>query len=65
MRPYPPQCHQCGETLRGRVVWLEMNARTTTYHANEGEVSPEESQGCFPFGAACARTVLANGGRRK
>ena len=57
------RCQRCGESLRsGREVWLEMNTRDATYH-EEGVVPPSESQGLFPFGAACAKSTLSNGGR--
>lgn len=62
-------CERCGERLReDRAVWLELNTRTLLYHQKDGEVPPEESQGSFSFGKACARTQLrmqvAPSGRR-
>ena len=52
-------CELCEQKLnKGRIVWLELNLYTHTWHANEGEVPEDESQGWFPFGAACARKVL-------
>jgi hypothetical protein len=55
-------CERCGERLKeDRKAWLELNNRTGIY-AECGTVPPAESQGCFPFGSACARAVLANGG---
>lgn len=57
-------CQRCGERIKpGREVWLEMNSRTGTYHRTEDEVPASESQGWFPFGAACAKSVIANGGK--
>ena len=53
-------CERCGERLNPtRMVWLELNMHTDTYHAHEGEVPEHQSQGQFSFGAACARRILA------
>lgn len=55
-------CTRCGELLDApNTVWLELNMRTGVYDA-EGAVAHHESQGCFPFGSACARAVRASGG---
>lgn len=59
-------CERCGEQLNERrAVWLEKSWRTGLFHAEGGAVPTEESQGGFPFGAACARAVLAAGGKVK
>lgn len=54
-------CQRCHAPLdTSAVVWLDMNWRTGRY---SDEPLPEgESQGCFPFGPACAKAVLAAGG---
>jgi hypothetical protein len=51
------RCTWCGKRLRGEPVMLEFDQRTNTYHA--GGVPALVSQGWFPFGANCARTVLS------
>jgi hypothetical protein len=43
------------------MVSLELNFNTSLY-SKPGEVPEDESQGCFDFGAACARRVLKQGG---
>lgn len=54
----PGCCVLCGRPLdMKKAVYLEMNQNTATFH-EPGTVPPEESQGCFEFGAACARKVL-------
>lgn len=56
-------CECCEKALNPEtMVWLELNTITARYH-REGEVPEAESQGSFPFGKACAKRVLANGGR--
>lgn len=56
----PQHCERCGERLiLARIVWLELNSHTGIYSRNEGETPAEESQGWFPFGSACAKSVLA------
>lgn len=58
--PEPLQCQRCQKWLRpGTEVWLELDWQTGLWYA-AGEVSDEQSQGCFPFGAACARAALKN-----
>ena len=52
------RCTRCDELLNeARIVWLELNSRTGIYSSGPVE-PPEDSQGGFPFGAACARRVL-------
>ena len=51
-------CEHCGQRLdRDKAVWLEFSFRTGRwYHAEQ--CPPDESQGYFPFGRACARKVV-------
>jgi hypothetical protein len=57
-RSNPLRCTRCSEKLdESRAVWLELDRDLLTYHL-DGEVPPERSQGGFPFGEACARTIL-------
>lgn len=59
----PEHCTRCGEPLDPHAsVYLELNTRTGRYQM-DGSVPPEESQGGFPFGGACAQSVLRNGGK--
>ena len=53
-------CARCGKDLKaGRnAVWLEMATATGEFQAPGTSLPVEQSQGCFPFGAACARNVL-------
>lgn len=55
-------CTCCGRQLKGKCAWLELDQRTNTYHDN-GDVPPDQSQGWFPFGIACARKKLRAQGR--
>jgi hypothetical protein len=50
-------CQRCGKRHITGWVYLELNSRTNTWH-RPGSVPPEESQGLFRFGIACARTAL-------
>jgi phage FluMu protein Com len=54
------RCTRCNQPLnRQRVRWLELNCRTGRYSNPDEAVLPvHESQGCFPFGIACAKTQL-------
>ena len=56
---FPNYCERCGVEIKpGREVWLELNSVTGTWHTPEdAQVPPEQSQGCFPFGADCARAI--------
>ena len=58
------RCERCQEALNpDRVVWLEFNQNTNTYHDPDKDPVPEEeSLGLFPFGRACARSTLGSGG---
>ncbi len=50
-------CQRCNEALDNtKAVWLELNSTTGRY-AVPGGVPLAHSQGCFPFGAACAGSV--------
>ena len=53
-------CEHCGRELKeGRAVWMELNCYTGMFAGPNDQSWPdEESQGCFPFGKACASTVL-------
>ena len=55
------ECERCKvQLLPGREVWLELSIVTGLYYKS-GNVSPvSNSQGVFPFGAACARRALAD-----
>lgn len=51
-------CERCGERLKAdRIVWLELNCDTGVFH-EEGTVPKDQSQGCFPFGQACAKNAI-------
>jgi hypothetical protein len=53
-------CECCGRALDPmRIKWLELNCRTGKW--TDPDVAPlpaETSQGCFPFGIACAKARL-------
>ena len=54
-------CIRCGKRLdHAKSVLLELNMRTGLYCT--GGVPPDDSQGCFEFGADCAKAILKNGG---
>jgi hypothetical protein len=62
MTEHKIHCTKCEAELdESRIVWLELNNWENTYHANEGEVPQEQSQGWFPFGSDCARRALKGG----
>jgi len=51
-------CEKCGAVLLpGREVWLELDSTTGKWWP-EGAVPDERSQGCFAFGADCARKAV-------
>lgn len=57
------RCARCDEILNDqRMVWLELSFVTGKF-SKEGTVPVAESQGCFPFGSACAAAVIKAGGR--
>lgn len=57
-------CECCGKKLNPKkITWLELDVRYgNKYHANEGEVPEEHSQGMFAFGSTCAAKIIKNGG---
>lgn len=51
-------CEHCKAKLNpDKAVWLELDQRTGTY--TDQPVPEEFSQGGFPFGADCAKNMLA------
>lgn len=56
-------CERCGEKLNPKTLeWLELDTRTNRFHWPEDFPASGLSQGAFPFGTACAKAVIANGG---
>jgi len=50
-------CERCGEKLNPtKAVWLDLSWRSNLYSAKPWP--EDESQGGFPFGAACSRAIL-------
>lgn len=47
------RCTCCDRELKSEVAMLEYDRRTSTYH-DRLAVPPDQSQGWFPFGKACA-----------
>jgi hypothetical protein len=48
-------CYRCGQELaEKRIVWLELNCVTGKWTDEKHPHPAEQSQGCFPFGVACA-----------
>lgn len=58
MEPGQRYCTCCEKPLKGKVAWLELDQRTSTYH-DFGGVPEDRSQGWFVFGMTCARNKLA------
>lgn len=55
------RCTCCDRVLNKKtLVYLELNWRTRKY--SKDSVPSEESQGYFPFGQGCAKTILKRGG---
>ncbi len=50
-------CHRCGKRHVSGWVFLELNRDTGNWH-QPGQVHPDQSQGLFRFGIACARRAL-------
>jgi hypothetical protein len=51
-------CTHCDRPLNpNKIVWLEKSFETNRWFP-EHQCPPKESQGHFPFGAACARKTL-------
>ncbi len=56
------RCERCDQALDpSKAIWLELHVENLTWHAAGDALPPEVSQGCFPFGAACARRALVEG----
>ncbi len=54
-------CTYCGAKLNpNRTAYLEKSFKTNRWY-KPGECPPDESQGGFPFGTACAKRVLSGG----
>ena len=54
------RCQHCDKELHeNRMEWLELSFKTGRWY-KPGSCPEDESQGCFPFGRACAKTVLAD-----
>lgn len=52
------RCECCGRELdAAKTVWLELSFRTNRWYPAH-ECPPDESQGHFPFGSACAAKTL-------
>jgi len=49
-------CQRCGKPLGKNPVSLELDQRINEYH-DFGGVPSELSQGCFDFGADCAKIL--------
>lgn len=54
------RCECCGRKLNPRTMtWLEMHWRRQWAEPGKAEWSnTEDSQGCFPVGATCAKRLL-------
>lgn len=52
----PDFCQRCGEQLKS-PVFLELRMGTDEWY-KPGVLPPNDSQGCFAFGATCARKQL-------
>lgn len=54
------RCEHCDKVLHpDREVFLSYDRESDTFSA----LSDESAEECFPFGKACAKTVLKNGGK--
>lgn len=55
-------CECCQRSLNNkRIKWLELNCSTAKWSDPSKVTVPEkETQGCFPFGSACASKRLRN-----
>lgn len=57
-------CEHCGAKLKAEsVVWLELRTSDNSWHIPGAvmEWTDPDSQGCFPFGPACAEYMLVGG----
>ncbi len=53
------RCEHCGQKLNpAKIAWLELSFKTGRWY-QPGDCPEDESQGCFTFGQACAKTVMA------
>jgi hypothetical protein len=50
-------CTCCNAKLSRKLAWLELDQRTNEYH-DFGGVPQDRSQGWFPFGLGCAKTLI-------
>lgn len=50
-------CTHCEKPLKRQFVWLELDFTNGKYD-KPGNIKPDNSQGCFPFGVTCARNIL-------
>jgi hypothetical protein len=58
-------CERCGEKLNPEtMIWLELDQDTGRY-TDQPLQEGHTSQGGFTFGRACAKVVLADGGRNE
>lgn len=58
-------CTCCKSDLSGHAFrWLELDQRTQTYHDFK-DVPESQSQGWFPFGLTCARTLVVQETKRR
>lgn len=57
------RCECCDRSLHNkRIKWLELNCDTGAWSdPDKGHLPAELSQGCFPFGVACAAKALRAG----
>ena len=59
-------CTCCERELNPeRITWLAVRCSTGSFYSTEEELpwfETDDDQGIFPFGSACARKVLKNGG---
>lgn len=53
-------CSRCGRELDpNKIKWLELSFKTGKWNNPEiKQLDESESQGCFPFGQACAVAQL-------
>ena len=51
-------CNRCDKPLEPKAaVWLELNTYTGIYHSTGQFPEDGLSQGCFEFGATCAKKI--------
>lgn len=59
-------CIRCGECLAHfNVTWLELSVDSGRYYAEGAFPTGHQSQGGFPFGRACAESVVKADGKLK